>query len=52
MIIKKFQGKTEDEAVEAAKRELGSNVVILNVKSVKKILRKIVRKIMENIIKC
>ena len=36
MIIKKFQGKTEDEAVEAAKRELGSNVVILNVKSVKK----------------
>lgn len=36
MIIKKFQGKTEDEAVEAAKKELGSNVVILNVKSVKK----------------
>ena len=36
MIIKKFQGKTEDEAVEAAKKELGSNVVILNVKCVKK----------------
>lgn len=36
MIIKKFQGKTEDEAVLAAKKELGPNVVIMNVKSVKK----------------
>lgn len=36
MIIKKFQGKTESEAVESAKRELGSNVVIMNVKNVKR----------------
>ena len=27
MIIKKFQGKTELEATEAAKKELGSNIV-------------------------
>ncbi|MGN1179861.1 MAG: flagellar biosynthesis protein FlhF [Suilimivivens sp.] len=36
MIIKKFQGKSEEEAVEAAKRELGSNVVIMNVRNVKR----------------
>lgn len=36
MIIKKFQGKTESEAVEAAKAELGSGVVIMNVKTTKK----------------
>jgi len=36
MIIKKFQAKTEDEAVELAKKELGANVVVMNVKSVKK----------------
>ena len=36
MIIKKFQGKTEREAVEAARKELGENVVIMNVKEVKK----------------
>lgn len=35
MIIKKFQGKTEEEAVQAAKKELGENVVIMNVKNVK-----------------
>lgn len=35
MIIKKFLGKTEEEAVEAAKKELGSGVVIMNVKNVK-----------------
>lgn len=35
MIIKKFQGKTEAEAVETAKKELGNNVVIMNVRSVK-----------------
>lgn len=35
MIIKKFTGKTESEAVEAAKKELGSGVVTMNVKSVK-----------------
>ena len=36
MIIKKFLGKTEEEAVEAAKKELGAGVVIMNVKSVKR----------------
>ena len=36
MIIKKFLGKTEEEAVEAAKKELGSGVVIMNVKIVKR----------------
>ncbi|NBH82034.1 flagellar biosynthesis protein FlhF [bacterium C-53] len=36
MIIKKFQGKTESEAVGAAKAELGAAVVIMNVKKTKK----------------
>lgn len=36
MIIKKFQGKTEAEAVESAKKELGNNVVIMNVRGVKR----------------
>ncbi|MBR6771666.1 MAG: flagellar biosynthesis protein FlhF [Lachnospiraceae bacterium] len=36
MIIKKFQGKTESEAVEAAKKELGNNLVIMNSKSTKR----------------
>lgn len=36
MIIKKFQGKTENEAVEAAKKELGNNIVIMNVRNVKR----------------
>lgn len=36
MIIKKFQGKTENDAVEAAKKELGINIVIMNVRDVKK----------------
>ena len=36
MIIKKFTGKTENDAVEAAKKELGDGVVIMNVKSVKR----------------
>lgn len=35
MIIKKFVGKTEEEATEAARKELGSGVVIMNVKDVK-----------------
>ena len=35
MIIKKFIGKKEEEAVEAAKKELGSGIVIMNVKDVK-----------------
>lgn len=36
MIIKKFVGKTEEEAVEAAKKELGDGIVIMNVRCVKK----------------
>lgn len=35
MIIKKFVGKTETEAIEIAKKELGNDVVIMNVKNVK-----------------
>ena len=35
MIIKKFVAKTEEEAVAAAKKELGENVVIMNVKTIK-----------------
>ena len=35
MIIKKFTAKTEKEAVEIAKRELGDGVVVMNVKDVK-----------------
>ncbi len=34
MIIKKFQAKTENEAVEMAKKELGLNVVVMNVRNV------------------
>lgn len=36
MIIKKFQGKTEADATEAAKKELGNSVVIMNVRNVKR----------------
>ena len=36
MIIKKFAGKTEEEALEAARKELGSGIVTMNVKSTKK----------------
>lgn len=36
MIIKKFTGKTEAEAVESAKKELGANVVVMNVRNVKR----------------
>ena len=36
MIIKKFQGKTEAEATENAKKELGNGVVVMNVKNLKK----------------
>lgn len=35
MIIKKFQGKTEEEATEAAKKELGDSMIVMNVKEVK-----------------
>lgn len=36
MIIKKFQAKTESEATENARKELGNNVVVMNVRNVKK----------------
>ncbi|MBP5383833.1 MAG: flagellar biosynthesis protein FlhF [Lachnospiraceae bacterium] len=36
MIIKKFQGKTEEEAQALAKKELGNDVTILNIKNVKR----------------
>lgn len=35
MIIKKYQARTETDAVEAAKKELGPGVVVMNVKKVK-----------------
>ena len=35
MIIKKFQGKTKEEALENAKKELGDGLVEMNVKTVK-----------------
>ncbi len=35
MTINKFQGKTEAEAVEKAKKEMGQDVVIMNVKQIK-----------------
>lgn len=36
MIIKKFQAKTEAEAVSLAKKEMGENVVIMSVRNLKK----------------
>lgn len=35
MIIKKFTGKTKEEALESAKKELGEGIVEMNVKTVK-----------------
>ena len=35
MIIKKFIAKTEEEATQAARKELGDGIVVMNVKSVK-----------------
>ena len=35
MIIKKFQGRTKEEALESARRELGTNIVEMNVKALK-----------------
>lgn len=35
MTINKFQGKTESEAIEKAKKEMGPDVVIMNVRAVK-----------------
>lgn len=34
MIIKKFQGKTETEAILAAKEEMGSHAVVMNIKKI------------------
>lgn len=36
MIIKKFQGKTEADATELARKELGEAVVIMNVRNIKR----------------
>ncbi len=36
MIIKKFQAKTEEAALELARKELGSGIVVMNVKKLKK----------------
>ena len=36
MIIKKFQAKTEEAALELARKELGSGIVVINVKKVTK----------------
>lgn len=36
MIIKKYTARTEKEAIEAAKKELGENIVIMNVKNTRK----------------
>ena len=36
MIIKKYLAKTEKEAIEIAKKDLGENVVIMNVKNTSK----------------
>ncbi len=35
MIIKKYIGKTESEATEAAKKEMGNGLVVMNVKEIK-----------------
>lgn len=35
MTINKFQGKTEDEAIQKAKSEMGEDVVIMNVRTIK-----------------
>lgn len=36
MIIKKYVGKTESEATEEARKELGTNIVVMNVRPMKK----------------
>ena len=36
MIIKRYQGKTEEEATDLAKKELGDSVIVMNVKNVKR----------------
>ena len=45
MIIKKYQGPTEQDAVAKAKEDLGADAVIMNVKTVKqKGLRRLFKK--------
>jgi len=34
MTIKKFQGKTQEEATEKARQELGAGAVVMNVKEI------------------
>lgn len=36
MIIKKFQGKTEEEAILAARDEMGNNAVVMNIRTTKR----------------
>lgn len=36
MVIKKFQGKTEEIAIDCAKKDLGGDIVIMNVKKIKR----------------
>ena len=36
MIIKKFQGSTEEEAILAARDEMGNNAVVMNIRTTKK----------------
>ena len=40
MIVKKYTGETETEAVMKAKDDLGSGAVVLNVKTIKKLFLK------------
>ena len=35
MTIKKFQGKSREEAIEKAKEDLGDDVVVMNVKEIR-----------------
>lgn len=35
MIIKKFEGRTEEEAIEKAKAEMGSSAIVMNMKTIK-----------------
>ena len=45
MVIKKFQAKTEEEAILLAKNELGKNATVMNIKTVKpKGIQKMFRK--------
>ena len=41
MTIKKFQGKTQEEATEKARQELGAGAVVMNVKEIKTFILRI-----------